>query len=201
MYGSVGLGFVELEDEAQRQRVGFVEKLKSRFRNVVIFSSHLEMAEAVHKLWPNEETSRILELAALEPQPTKAVRDSDFENHGNEVIARGDFLGRKAKELIGDGQHQSSVLADGPTLTGDQGQPMAVSPAAQSVAPSTLPNVSSSWPCTDDGAASPQQGQSQRHKDAFPMAVLELQSLIPVDDIPKSTGRTRRKLAIGRSPD
>jgi len=185
VYGSIGLGFIELEDDAQRQRVDIIEKLKSRFRKAVILGSHLEMAEAVHKLWPNEETSRILELAALEPQPTKAGRDSSFGDHNNEVIASGEFLGLKAQERIGHGQHQNSVLVAGATLTDDQRPPLAVRPHAESLAPSGLPNVTSSWPCTDRSTATPQERQSEHNQDAVPMAVLELLSLIPVDDVPK----------------
>jgi len=193
VYGSVGLGFVALEDEAQKKRVDIVEKLKSRFRKTVILGSHLEMAEAVHKLWPNEETSRILELAALDAHPTAAVRDPDYEHHSTENMRSGQFLDREAAELIGQDYDVNSVLADSRTLTGDHGLPV-LSQGLQSGTPSKLPNVSSSWPFTDDRAVSPQQPQSQRYQEAFPAAVLELQSLIQVDNSPKQPAAGRESL-------
>src|ERR1700722_16570746 len=52
---TVALGFVEDESNAQSQRADVVEKLKSRFEEVVTFGSHLEMARAVHTHWPNKE--------------------------------------------------------------------------------------------------------------------------------------------------
>jgi hypothetical protein len=84
VYGSIGLGAVEREEDAQRQRVEIIEKLVARFRTVTNFASHLEMTQAVHNLWPNEETARVLELAALDgtaepagaPGPNQNINDS-----------------------------------------------------------------------------------------------------------------------------
>jgi len=157
VYGSIGLGFVELEENAQRQRLDIVDKLKGRFRAVVIFGSHSEMAQAVHALWPNEETLRILELAALEAQPTKPVPGPAFDDKQG---MRPDNWGEQLFDI-------ETVSAKTGSLS------------------SRLPNVASSWPISDGRAATPQLQQSRDNQDSFPAAVLELQSLIPADNVPK----------------
>ena len=65
VYQSIGLGFVEAEIDAERQREDVVGTLKNRFVEVITFGSHLEMARAMHTRWPNEETVRDLGSAAL----------------------------------------------------------------------------------------------------------------------------------------
>src|SRR6516225_2813267 len=78
VYQSVGLGFIEAETEAERQRGDVVARLQSRFAEVMVLDSQLEMAREANTLWPNEETARFLATAALEAklQPTQiASRD------------------------------------------------------------------------------------------------------------------------------
>src|SRR6516162_5359032 len=73
VYQSVGLGFIEAETEAERQRGDIVARLQSRFGEVKVLDSQLEMAREANTLWPNEETARYLATAALEAklQPTQ----------------------------------------------------------------------------------------------------------------------------------
>src|ERR1700736_6686503 len=57
---TIGLGFVKVETDAQRRRADIVTLLESRFGEVQIFDSQLEMARVAHTLWANDETSRFL---------------------------------------------------------------------------------------------------------------------------------------------
>jgi hypothetical protein len=66
VYESVGLGFVELETNALKQRADLLEKLNRRFGKVIVLDSHLELAQAVYQLWPNQETARVLAAAKFE---------------------------------------------------------------------------------------------------------------------------------------
>ncbi len=65
IYHAVGLGFVDSEADAERERAEVVQKLKARFSEVVTFVSHPEMARAVHARWPSEETARVLSSAEI----------------------------------------------------------------------------------------------------------------------------------------
>src|SRR5205807_6260140 len=75
VYESISLGFVEAEADAQLQRADIVARLENRFKEVKILGSQLELAQAAHTLWPNDETARFLATAALEAklQPTRVV--------------------------------------------------------------------------------------------------------------------------------
>ena len=87
IYESISVGFVELETDAQKQRADIVATLESRFGEVQILGSQLELAQAVHSLWPNEETTRFLGTSALEAklQPKGlAGREEGFDN-GSDV--------------------------------------------------------------------------------------------------------------------
>ena len=59
IYETVGLGFVKVEADAQRRRADIVAVLESRFGEVQTFDSQLEMAQAAHTLWANDETAQI----------------------------------------------------------------------------------------------------------------------------------------------
>jgi hypothetical protein len=75
VYEIVDLGFGQAETNAQAQRAKFIEKLESRFAEVMTFGSQLEMANAVHEHWPNAETAKVLAFAvkATKPEPTKTA--------------------------------------------------------------------------------------------------------------------------------
>jgi hypothetical protein len=60
IHEAIGLGFFELEIDARRRRADIVAVLESRFGEVQIFDSQLEMALAAHTLWANDETARFL---------------------------------------------------------------------------------------------------------------------------------------------
>src|SRR4029077_6064457 len=73
IHEAIGLGFVELEIDAQRRRVDIVAALEGCFSEVQLFDSQLEMAQAAHTLWANDETARFLATVSWEskPRPTR----------------------------------------------------------------------------------------------------------------------------------
>ncbi len=78
VYQSIGLAFLENELHAQKQRADIIEKLKSRFAELVLFDTHAEMARAVHTRWPTEETARVLAAAEREAKAASAPQ-ADYE--------------------------------------------------------------------------------------------------------------------------
>ena len=75
IYETVGLGFVKVEADAQLRRADIVAVLESRFGEVQTFDSQLEMAQAAHTLWANDETAGFLATATAESRlrPTAKV--------------------------------------------------------------------------------------------------------------------------------
>jgi hypothetical protein len=73
IHEAIGLGFFELEIDARRRRADIVAVLESRFGEVQIFDSQLEMALAAHTLWANDETARFLATVSRESKlrPTR----------------------------------------------------------------------------------------------------------------------------------
>ena len=73
IHETIGLGFFELEIDARRRRADIVAVLESRFGEVQIFDSQLEMALAAHTLWANDETARFLATVSRESKlrPTR----------------------------------------------------------------------------------------------------------------------------------
>jgi len=76
IYETIGLGFFEVEMDAQRRRADIVAALEGRFGAVEIFDSQLEMAQMAHTLWANDETARFLATVSWEskPRPTRETR-------------------------------------------------------------------------------------------------------------------------------
>jgi hypothetical protein len=73
IHETIGLGFVELEIDAQRRRADIVAALEGCFSDVQVFDSQLEMAQVAHTLWANDETARFLAIVSWEskPRPTR----------------------------------------------------------------------------------------------------------------------------------
>jgi hypothetical protein len=177
IYESISVGFVELETDAQKQRADIVARLESRFGEVQILGSQLELAQAVHSLWPNEETTRFLGTSALEAklQPKSlAGREEGFDN-GSDV---GEPFSDRGQQVVEKTVPDSLAHADAidPGLTNappshrDQAQPT----AALRPAPLKLPNANASWPLNCD--PTPQQRHAALKRDDIALAVLELKS-------------------------
>jgi hypothetical protein len=136
VYQIVNLGFGKVETNASGQHAKFIEKLESRFAEVMTFGSQLEMANAVHERWPNEETAKVLAFTnkilafavkATKSEPTKTaghrghIDDSSFAG-----ALRGD-CGKPlvdarepaddAKDIDAVSKHPSEQLGGDPALT------------------------------------------------------------------------------------
>src|SRR5262249_12488569 len=69
IHETIGLGFFELEIDAQRRRADIVAALEGCFGEVEMFDSQVEMARTAHTLWANDETARFLATVSSEPKP------------------------------------------------------------------------------------------------------------------------------------
>lgn len=95
IYRSIGLGFLEDESDAQKQRSDILEKLKPRFAQLLTFDSHAEMARAVRARWRTEETFRVLAEAEREAKATPA---SQIDNETTNKLADRHALRDKQSE-------------------------------------------------------------------------------------------------------
>jgi hypothetical protein len=87
IYETIGLGFFELEMDAQRRRADIVAALEGCFGEVEIFESQLEMTQMAHTLWANDETARFLATVSRESksQPTRETRQKQNLADPNKV--------------------------------------------------------------------------------------------------------------------
>jgi len=97
IYETIGLGFFELEMDAQRRRADIVATLKGCFGEVKVFDSQLDMAQMAHTLWANNETARFLATVAWQAKP-RPTRETD-----NRTLA----VPNKVKVLSGDRNNES----------------------------------------------------------------------------------------------
>jgi len=111
VFESISLGYSENEAEAEDQRENVTTILKSRFREMLVFDSHSEMAQTANTRWPNEETAKILALAALlaEPKPGAAAREGGIEDESQAQGIAAD-----------DGQQPIAELAQEPVEQDDR---------------------------------------------------------------------------------
>ena len=121
VYEIVDLGFGKVETNASGQRAKFIEKLESRFAEVMTFGSRLEMANAAHEHWPNEETAKVLGFTAkvlafageaTKSEPTKAAgQHGDIDDNSFPGALRRD-CGKPfvdAREPADDAKHIAAV--------------------------------------------------------------------------------------------
>jgi hypothetical protein len=80
IHEAIGLGFVELEIDAQRRRADIVAALEGCFREVQLFDSQLEMAQAAHALWANDETARFLATVSWESKARPTSETGQKQN-------------------------------------------------------------------------------------------------------------------------
>jgi hypothetical protein len=87
IHETIGLGFFELETDAQRRRADIVAALEGCFGEVEIFDSQLEMAQMAHTLWANNETARFLATVSWEskPRPTRETNQNQNLADPNKV--------------------------------------------------------------------------------------------------------------------
>src|SRR6516225_2933295 len=80
IHETIGLGFFELEIDAQRRRADIVAALEGCFGEVEIFDSQVEMAQMAHTLWANDETARFLATVLWESKPRPSRETSQNQN-------------------------------------------------------------------------------------------------------------------------
>jgi hypothetical protein len=182
IYQSIGLGFIEAEPEAERQRGDIVAKLQSRFGEVTVLDNLLEMARAANRLWPKEETARFLATAALEAglQPDAAGRDESLETRSETGVVPGDHC----KQAIDETPTESVTLADAVdaflssrVASASGPEPGASAAAAHgTLRPLGLPDVYATWPLNADPDGIPKPGHAALEQDDVALAVLRLKS-------------------------
>jgi hypothetical protein len=80
IHEAIGLGFIQVETDAQQRRADIVAALESCFAEVEIFDSQLEMAQMAHTLWANDETARFLATVSWESKPLPTRETSQNQN-------------------------------------------------------------------------------------------------------------------------
>jgi hypothetical protein len=202
VYESISLGFVEAEADAQRQRADIVARLESRFGEVKFLDSQLELAQAVHTLWPNDETARFLATAALEAKlkPMSVVgRNEGFDSGrdgGMPLSDRGEqVMNKTAPDSVVHVDAIDSSLTLEPSSARDQVQPTVAIPSAERTGPLRLPSAKASWPLNCDPVATRQQRHSAL-KDDIALAVLGLKSSTETVVRPPVEGETIAKLPV-----
>ena len=179
IYQSIGLGFIEAETEAELQRGDIVAKLQSRFGEVKVLNSQLEMAREANALWPNEETVRFLATAAIEAKLQPMQVDGRDETPASDIgVQQSD----QCKSAIDEATAESITLADaiGSILTSGlasiPAQEVSTPPPDDTAQPARLPSAYESWPLNSDPANTPQSRHAALEHDDIALAVLHLKS-------------------------
>jgi TPR repeat protein len=153
IHQTIGLGFVKVETDAQRRRADIVAVLHSRFGEVQIFDSQLEMARVAHTLWANDETSRFLATATAESklQMTRKVdQDQSLNDTSKSSVPPSD----RDKEFLDEAARGSVALdaasAHAPLSARDQTQPTPACDPTQTHEPLNLSEVYASFPLDGD---------------------------------------------------
>lgn len=164
IYETLGLGFVKVEADAQRRRADIVALLESHFGEVQTFDSQLEMAQAAHTLWANDETSRFLATATLESELLPA-RKVDQDQSLDDASKSSVLLSDRDKEFVDEAGRgpvaPDAASAHAPLSARDQAQPTPACDPAQTHEPLNLPKVYASLPLD---------------RDSFTFAVVRLES-------------------------
>jgi hypothetical protein len=146
---TIGLGFVKVETDAQRRRADIVALLESRFDEVQIFDSQLEMARVAHTLWAKNETSRFLATATVESklrQTSKVDQDQSLDDARKSDLLQSD----RDKEFVNEAARgpvaPDAASAHAALSTRDQVQLTPACDSAQAHEPLNLPRVYASLP-------------------------------------------------------
>jgi len=130
VHETIGLGFFEVEIDAQRRRADIVAALKCCFGEVEIFDSQLDMAQMAHTLWANDETARFLETVSWEsePQPTGETGQNQNLADPNKVAVLSDQNNESGDEEACTAVDPPDVIdlgpARAPPSVGDLVQPI-----------------------------------------------------------------------------
>jgi hypothetical protein len=194
--------FVEVDANAGKQRTDFIEKLQSRFAEVLTFGSHLEMAHEVHARWPNEETATFLAVAELEAMlgPTKvAAQQQSIDDDGSYAgLVPGDCGKQLVDEVAPEPADRAKDIddnsTDAPSWARDEGRPRPVLRPTQTLAPSSPPIAALSQPLRGDRAVT-EQPYSELSQDDIASAILRLESPAELRGVPRLPVKGARSLA------
>ena len=149
IHETIGLGFFELEIDAQRRRADIVAALEGYFGEVEIFGSQLEMAQMAHTLWANDETARFLATVSWEskPRPTRETsQNQNLADPNKGTVLSGDRNNESGDEEACMAVAPLDVIDLGPThapqSAGDQAQPTLACDPTQISEPLYLRNLS-----------------------------------------------------------
>ena len=158
IFETIILGFVKIETIARTQRANFVEKLESRFSEVLVFGGLLEMAQAVHARWPNAETTGFLAFAELgaKSEPTKVADEAAPER-----VVRAEGIDDK--------------FAYAPPWAREQRRPVPVLRPAPMATPS-VPIATISGSLSGDRAVTERQQHSGPSEEDIASAILRMKS-------------------------
>jgi len=130
IHETIGLGFFELEMDAQRRRADIVAALEGCFGEVQSFDDQLEMAQMAHTLWANDETARFLATVSREskPRPTRETRQKQNLADPNEArVLSGDRNNESDNEgacMVVAPPDAIDLATHAPRSAGDQAQPI-----------------------------------------------------------------------------
>jgi hypothetical protein len=149
IHETIGLGFFELEIDAQRRRADIIAALEGCFGEVQIFDSQLEMAQMAHTLWANDETARFLATVSRESKPRPIRETSQSQNladPNNFTVLSGDRNNESGDQEACMAGARPDVIDPGPTYApqsaGDQVQPAPACDPTQISEPLYLRNLS-----------------------------------------------------------
>ena len=149
IYETVGLGFFELEMDAQRRRAGIVAALEGCFGEVESFDNQLEMAQMAHTLWANDETARFLATVSWESKQrptgeTNQKQNSIDPNKVGVLSADRNNESRYEEDSVALPDAIDPEPAHAPQSAHDQAQPTLACDLAQISEPLHLRNLSDS---------------------------------------------------------
>jgi hypothetical protein len=153
--------------------------LQSRFGEVKVLDSQLEMAREANTLWPNEETARYLATVALEAklQPTQ-VGGRDEPPFGDIGVLPGNecepAIDEATAETVTLPDAIDSILVSGFAST--LAQELSTPAPRGTEQPISLPNAHETWPLNSDPVVTPPSQHAAFDQDDVALAILRLQS-------------------------
>jgi hypothetical protein len=130
IHETIGLGFFEVETDAQRLRADIVAALEGCFGEVESFDGQLEMAQMAHTLWANDETARFLATVSWQskPQPARETgQNRNLADPDKVTMLSDDRNNESGDEEACTAVAAPEAIALGPTHApqpaGDQAQP------------------------------------------------------------------------------
>ncbi len=178
VYEAIGLGFFEDEADTEIQRASIIAILKSRFKEMLTFGSHYEMARVANTRWPNDETVKVLASATPATKPgSDAITQGDSiddtihphvipSDYGQQLV---DDVAREPV-VAGSADHPATLEHEHLGLVQDDFASAILSAFQQTDHPPSI--TSSTAPFSADNRPAPPQQETSGHRDEDIAAVL-----------------------------